>query len=369
MRNLFVACFLVLLLPFLFTQAEVVDLGAPPTTCENGAIESCPLAPYDNELVLQNQVFCPIPNTATGLELQGSGCDSLSYCCSTFDRFARSSSTFNVVGVSYTIDEQTGDIIVPSGLSVRLEFSSLACVARATLSTSGAPTQGSARITRYYASVGGQLPATSDAPLSNDGSPSVVSVDECRIGAISFQAPTDAALTIQSVSICLLNSQLDSCGVCGGDGSSCAGAAAASVQSQSGAQLLESCFATPPEPIQPTIFCHRRSGDECCTVFGYENPNDFPVRIWAGSEDNFFVPSPTYRGQPCFFCSSEEAAFSVYWNCTEHRHIHLKWQLNTLTTENIKDIEDENGEWPIGIQVHRDHKAGCPSNWCRFEIG
>ncbi len=327
--------------------------------CPGAIVDSCGLAPYQEELSLQNQVFCP-EGGAKGLELSGSGCSSLQYCCNALTSFqaGNNGGIVNVVGAAFKISS-SGAIVIGAGKEVKIDFPMPACVARVSISTNGVVSQGSARISRYYQAGVDPNSAVTDAPLSPDGSASVVAIDECNLLAILIRAPNDAALLVQGLSVCLIGAQSDSCGACNGNGLSCGGTAAASSGNNS---VSPQTVVT--EPVIPLIFCHERVDDLCCTVWGYENDNAISVIIAAG-EDNFFVP-PNSGQTTTFISGGQFPAFTTFWNCTQHVHIHQKWQVNTLTvrTDTIVDIEDEAGEWPNGIQVHRQHKLGCPDGYC-----
>lgn len=345
---------------FLLLLLSLLAVSCIRAQCPGAIVDSCGLAPYQEELSLQNQVFCP-EGGATGLELPGSGCSSLQYCCNAFTSFTAGNNVniINVVGAAFKIGDG-GSIVIGTGKEVKIDFPVPACVARISISTNGVVSQGSARISRYYQNGIDPASAVTDAPLSPDGSASVVAVDECNLLAISIRAPNDAALVVQGLSVCLIGAQSDSCGVCNGNGASCGGTAAASV----GGNGTVSIQTAVNFPIIPFIGCHERVDDLCCTVWSYENDNTGCVVIAAGIE-NFFVP-PNHGQTTTFIPGGQDLAFTTWWNCTQHINIHLKWQVNTLTTYtgSIVDISDAAGRWPNGVQVHRQNKEGCPDGYC-----
>ncbi len=344
--------------------------------CQGAVTETCDIS--NGEMALVDQVFCP-GSDSSGLELAGTGCSSLRYCCQTVTNFGRVSAknVLSVSGAAFYIESGTGAIVVAEGQQVKIEFFGSACVSRLSMSTGGAPSQGSARISRYFRQ-GVEPPVqTTDAPLSPSGSASDATIGECRMLALSVRAPNDAALRIESISLCLVGTSADACGVCNGDGSTCSEAAAASASAASMMQAASydpnSCVTA---PVEPTVYCHSRQEDACCTVFGYVNPNPCVVSQWPGP-DNYVSPpqNPSsldyYVGQPMSFEPGVvEAAWSISWNCTRHQQIHLKWQLNSNVVgdpeiaEKLDFVSTPTSNWPRYVSVHREFKLGCPTNMC-----
>jgi len=89
-------------------------------------------------------------------------------------------------------------------------------------------------------------------------------------------------------------------------------------------------------PVDVFVHCSRRSNrTNCCTVYGYRNPNPSVVSAPTEAPYNYFVPNPATRTQPGAFLANTtvETAFSVLWDCPEYERHKLRWVLQ-LPAEN-----------------------------------
>lgn len=189
--------------------------------CQEARVLNCPLNGSPQDLVLKQQTFCPLPDTAHGLERQGMSCSSLAHCCSSYSQFD-SKEGFRLIGVYYHVDPATGALEIPAGGKVRLEFVRETCLGALVLGTRGVQTQEQTKITAHYEK--GMSPDKRSIKLAISGEePATFSLPDagCHLMALDLHAPKDAALTVTRADLCLMDAQLDACGVCNGNGQSC----------------------------------------------------------------------------------------------------------------------------------------------------
>jgi len=341
--------------PYLFVALALLAVAS--ATCPNARVLDCPLPGSPQNLILKQQTFCPNPDTSSGLERQGLSCASLQSCCSSYSHFD-SKEGFRTIGVQYEITD-SGAMLVPAGKKVRLEFVRETCLGELEISTQGVQSQEDLKMVLYYEK--GLLQADKGRAKINLGHWSVDSTvwrpnqDEtslCHLMALDIHAPKDAAILVKRADLCLLDAQLDICGVCNGNGQSCqeSRASAQMERRQGGRRLLTVSDTTAPvaggggaatagprptegvvpsdwvdeacteaaQAVIPSVYCHTQLTDSTClTVFGFCNPNDYAVYISAGSSNNYFIRNPMNRGQNSLFVSGCEASsFAINWNCT-----------------------------------------------------
>jgi hypothetical protein len=328
---------------------------------------SCPLEPFEDTVVWSNQLFC-INESAPGA-LQGTGCESLQYCCSAFSDFSPESIPSSLLITSSSVGNSpppppssppssSGAQTILPGQSLRLEFvPPLACVVQLTLENLRLDVIATVRITLYQMRPTDDQSYTSTSDVSiPPGATIQANIDQCHVLGIALRAPNNAGVALSSLTACLVQAQLDSCGACGGDGRTCNGTSDAP-------QLWNPSLPLPlvALPVLPTLYCHTpNSGDGlCCTGFGYKNPNPTPVYLSAGTLNNYFTPRPASRNQTSMFVPGVESpAVVVHWPCAGGAtNIHLQWTLDTPTTS-LRS-------WPNSVQVHRDQAiTRCPVSLC-----
>ena len=83
-------------------------------------------------------------------------------------------------------------------------------------------------------------------------------------------------------------------------------------------------------PVHVFVNCSRRSEGQCCSVFGYRNPNAESLNVPPARPHNYFVPSPSTRSQISFFQANttDPSAFAVTWDCPEYKRHKLRWVLD-----------------------------------------
>lgn len=83
--------------------------------------------------------------------------------------------------------------------------------------------------------------------------------------------------------------------------------------------------------IVPSVYCSSRVDAQCCTVFGYTNPNPSLVVLPVGRPQNFLVPKGGSGAPPTHFShnSTVAAAFSVLWECKEYEQHTMRWVVQT----------------------------------------
>ena len=74
----------------------------------------------------------------------------------------------------------------------------------------------------------------------------------------------------------------------------------ANAAKRGGMLLLAAQLHAAPAPVEPFLDCIDASPEGPVAVFGYRNPNPFPVSLPL-SEANRFTPERAYRGQPLTF--------------------------------------------------------------------
>jgi hypothetical protein len=360
-------------LPLLILAVVSLALASANKPCPNASTQNCVLGSLNGQdVILRNQAFCPLPDTASGLERQGLGCAALQSCCSVYTRFDQQDA-FRMFGPSKR--QTSSQLVVPAGGYVRLEFTRETCASDLSLSLNGvASVRGQAAIIGHHERGYGQDTVITVSDFSNP----VQLNSLCHLMALTIKAPKDAALTVQSVGLCLLDATLDVCGVCNGNGQSCQAdrdAAVVARRDPSVRRLLsagdnerrtvgpaptsgpvpsgwvDAACLSADKGVIPTVFCHTQINDnQCLTVFGYNNPNPYPVFLPAGTGNNYFIRDPLNQGQNCFFLPGvEEQSFAIEWNCTRHDNFYLQWVLNTPTVNN------GNGDTQIA-KIHREHE-------------
>lgn len=113
--------------------------------------------------------------------------------------------------------------------------------------------------------------------------------------------------------------------------------------------------------IVPSVHCSsRRAGSQCCTVFGYHNPNNYLVVLAPGRPQNFYVPKTPGATEHTHFLqnSTVAAAFSVQWSCREYLEHTLRWQIETNAPH---------GRWRRSADADRtrdDCSTADYNTWC-----
>ena len=113
--------------------------------------------------------------------------------------------------------------------------------------------------------------------------------------------------------------------------------------------------------IVPFVHCSaRRDHSQCCTVFGYTNPNMGGTTTLAeGRPQNFLVPKQDANTHTHFLHNSTHAAvFSVQWECKEYLQHKLRWVLQT---------DAPLGRWRRSADADRNRDDCSPADyntWC-----
>lgn len=113
--------------------------------------------------------------------------------------------------------------------------------------------------------------------------------------------------------------------------------------------------------IVPTVHCSsRREGSQCCTVFGYHNPNPHLTVLAYGRPQNFLVPKIDGATTHLHFAANttDAAVFSVHWPCHEYLQHTLRWQLETKAPH---------GRWRRAADADRLRDDCSPTDyntWC-----
>jgi hypothetical protein len=97
------------------------------------------------------------------------------------------------------------------------------------------------------------------------------------------------------------------------------------------------------KPVKPRVTCSAPiAGDFCCTVFGVENENFYPVYIPVAAKQNYFTPKPINRGQQLLIAANftNDYYLTVVWPCK-------KYELNVLTWTLRHSAKLGNTDWTI----------------------
>lgn len=355
--------------PYLFLLASLFLLCCVQQSlagdCRAAVTQSCTLAPYNVQL--SQQVFCPRNDArASALERNGSSCSELQYCCQSLNRFNSPDATAAVrtVGLQFSYDQTSGALRVPAGKEVTLEFLKEACVA--SLSFSGVD---SLEITSVRFVPNAAVRQESLTIRNGDGS-NVLNL--CRLAAISIRVPApanedseDTVASINGINVCLLGADVDTCGVCNGNGvcptEAPAGAPVRNnaipppindrLEQQTGLTNADNSIGATwsssnsqiRRVIEPVAVCNTRlpSSDYCFAVFGYYFADynvalDGTPCVYVPPSRNFFLPDPGYRGQPCIFHApgpNLNGSFGVMWDCTTHHHTKLSWVITSNSSD------------------------------------
>jgi hypothetical protein len=348
--------------------------------CAHSTTQTCTLAPYN--IQLSQQIFCPRNDAvASRLQRNGTGCSDLTYCCQSLNDFssAAASASVRVIGLFQSIDATSKALVVPAGQRAQLEFLRDACVG--SISFTGVT---SLNVTVYQFQDSGSI-SSSQVSLSAQ-SP----LNLCHVAALTIVVPDSSdpdvtAASIQSINMCLLGADVDTCGVCNGNGvcQTAAPGGAAVLQSANVpptindrlsqqsvnsadagiASVWASSTTTVRRAIIPTLVCNSRlaSSDMCFAVFGYRFADYDPVldnsttTVYVPPSNNFFLPDPGYRGQPCVFTApGNNASFGVLWDCTTHHNTKLSW---TIISQSI------DGQGPVDRSVVASRELNTCSDY------
>lgn len=113
--------------------------------------------------------------------------------------------------------------------------------------------------------------------------------------------------------------------------------------------------------LVPHVHCSARRNDvDCCTVFGYMNPNSHAVTLPHHRPDNFFTPKPWNRNQVQHFATNTTsiASFAVGWHCPVYLRHKLRWTLSTVAPL---------GKWERSIDAARERNDCSDADyatWC-----
>lgn len=114
--------------------------------------------------------------------------------------------------------------------------------------------------------------------------------------------------------------------------------------------------------IVPHVYCSaRRAGSQCCSVFGYTNPNTVgAVTLPTGRPQNFLVPKQAVVPGVLHFLhnTTVAAAYSVGWECEEYLQHKLRWVIETNAPR---------GQWHRSADADRnrnDCSTADYNTWC-----
>lgn len=370
---------LVATIAFLFQLSPSL---AVTRACIGESVQNCTLKPLG--IPLSNQVFCEKGANKEFFERPGYDCKDLQYCCFTVEDFGnikeKYANSMRLVGSRHSITGN-GEISLPAGRTVRLEFTNEVCIGEVVISGS----KGTVKITRYYLTGTDSNTLISLADTNN--SPVTHPVNECKIAAISVTAPATSSITIVSLGFCnldtacastsskrkLVRSQasLDS-NVIDTSSSPVAVQEAPTVQvSNVSTNNWWPCQEIITAPIVPSINCshHIPNSDYCLTVWNYENPSPYLV-----FDFNFTGNSNEFIREPIAteFCGVFSPGIvlgevATVWDCKTYQNIHQTWSVTSLVSPFNGDSDDNNvGYVTKYSQVHRTVN-NCPQNLvCEF---